>query len=61
MYIDKLNETVNEYNNSYHRTIKRKPVEVKEVYNKDPKLKVGDHKNFHIQILFCKGIYPELV
>ena len=52
VYIDKLDDIVNEYNNTYHRTIKMKPIEVKyntyidsikEVNDKDPKLKVGDH------------------
>ena len=27
--IDKLDDIVNEYNNTYHRTIKMKPIEVK--------------------------------
>ena len=52
VYIDKLDDIVNEYNNTYHRTIKMKPVDVKdntyinfekEVNNKDPKFKIGDH------------------
>ena len=52
VYIDKLDDVVNEYNNTYHRTIKMKPAGVKdntyidsskEVNNKDPKFKVGDH------------------
>ena len=52
VYIDKLDDMVNEYNNTYHRTIKVKPVSVKdnayidfnkEVDDKDPKFKVGDH------------------
>ena len=52
VYIDKLNDIVNEYNNTYHRTIKMKPVDVKdntyidsskEVNDKDPKFKVCDH------------------
>ena len=30
VYIDKLDNTVNEYNNTYHRTIKMKPVNVKD-------------------------------
>ena len=30
VYIDKLNHIVNEYNNTYHRTIKTKPVDVKD-------------------------------
>ena len=46
VYIDKLDDIVNEYNNTYHRTIKMKPVDVKdntyidfekEVNDKDPK------------------------
>ena len=50
-YIDKLDDIVNEYNNTYHRTIKMKPVDVKDntyidfkkdVNDKDPKFKVGD-------------------
>ena len=50
-YIDKL-DIVNEYNNTYHRTIKMKQVDVKDnLYidpmqhsnNKDTKFKVGDH------------------
>ena len=52
VYIDKLDDIVNEYNNTYHRTIKMKPVDVKdntyidfkkEVNDKDSKFKVGDH------------------
>ena len=29
MYIDKLDNIVNEYNNTYHRTVKIKPVDIK--------------------------------
>ena len=29
VYIDKLNDIVNKYNNTYHKTIKVKPVDVK--------------------------------
>ena len=29
VYIDKLDDMVNEYNNTYHRTIKMKPGDVK--------------------------------
>ena len=52
VYIDKLDDIVHEYNNTYHRTIKLKPAYVKdnayidsgkEVNDKDPKLQVGDH------------------
>ena len=28
VYIDKLDDIVNKYNNTYHRTIKMKPVDV---------------------------------
>ena len=30
VYIHKLDDIVNEYNNTYHRTIKMKPVDVKD-------------------------------
>ena len=30
LYIDKLDDIINEYNNKYHRAIKMKPIEVKE-------------------------------
>ena len=30
VYIDKLDDIVNKYNNTYHRTIKMKPVDVKD-------------------------------
>ena len=52
VHINKLDDIVNEYNNTYHRTIKMKPIDVKnntyidsskEVIDKDPKFKVGDH------------------
>ena len=68
VYIDKLDDIVNEYNNTYHRTIKMKPVDVKdntyidfkkEVNDKDPKFKVGDHVRIskHKNI-FAKGYTP---
>ena len=50
--INKLGNIVNEYNNTYHITIKMKPVDVKdntyvdsikEVNDKDFKFKVDDH------------------
>ena len=65
VYIDKLNDILNEYNNTYHRTIKTKPVDVKdniyinidkEVNNKDPKFKVGDH----VKISKYKHIFAEV-
>ena len=68
VYIDKLDDIVDEYNNTYHTTIKMKPIDVKdntyinadkEINNKDPKFKVGDcvriskYKN-----IFAKGHMP---
>ena len=50
-YIDKIDDIVNKYNNTYDSTIKMKPVDVKsstyidyskEINNKDPKFKIGD-------------------
>ena len=50
-YIDKLDDTVNKYNNTYYRTIKMKPIDVKsntyidsskETNNKSPKFKIRD-------------------
>ena len=50
LYMDKLDDIIDEYNNTYHRTIKTKPVDVKDstyidfgkdVNDKDPKFKVG--------------------
>ena len=48
VYIGKLDDIVDEYNNTYHATIKMKPIDVKDntyinVNNKDPRFKVGDH------------------
>ena len=52
VYIDKLDDIVKEYNNTYHTSIKMKPADVKdntyidfkkEVNNKNPKFKVGYH------------------
>ena len=52
VYIDQLDDIVNKYSNTYHSTIKMKPVDVKsntyidfdQKNNKeDPKFKVGDN------------------
>ena len=52
VYIDKLGDIVSECNNTYHRTIKMKPIDVKDntyintgkkVNNKDPEFPVGNH------------------
>ena len=66
--IDKLEDIVNEYNNTYERKIKMRPIEVinntnfdsiKEGNDKDPKFKVGDHARIskHKNIL-AKGYTP---
>ena len=68
MNIDKLDDIANKYNNTYHRTIKLKPIDVKdntyidtdkEVNNKDPKFKIS----YHVRIskyknIFAKGYTP---
>ena len=68
VYIDKLDDIVNKYNNTYHRTIIMKPAEVKsstyvnsskETNDKAPKFEIGDvvgiskYKN-----IFGKGYVP---
>ena len=68
VYINKLDDIVNEYNNTYHRTIKMKPADVKdntyidfekEVIDKDPKFKVGDYvRIFKYKNIFAKGYTP---
>ena len=66
--MDKLDDIVNEYNNRYHRIIKMKPVDLKvntyidfkkEVNDKGPKLKVGDHVRISkYKNIFAKGYTP---
>ena len=68
IYIDKLDDIVDEYNNKYHRTIKMKPVDVKdntyidfkkEVNDKDPKFKVGDYVRISkYENIFAKEYMP---
>ena len=68
VYIDKLDDIVDEYNNTYHTTIKMKPADVKdntyinadkEINNKDPKFKVGDHVRISkYKNIFAKGYMP---
>ena len=65
VYIDKLDDIVNEYTNAYHTTIKMKPIDVKdntyintdkEINNKDPKFKVGDRVRISkYKNIFAKG------
>ena len=68
MYIDKLDYILYKYNNTYHTTIKMKPADVKdntyinadkEINNKDPKFKVGDHIRISkYRNIFAKGYMP---
>ena len=68
VYINKLNDIVDEYNNTYHTTIKMKPINVKdntyintnkEINNKDPKFKVGDRVRISkYKNIFAKGYTP---
>ena len=68
VYIDKLVDIVDKYNNTYHTTIKMKPIDVKdntyintsiEINNKDPKFKVGDHVRIpKYKNIFAKGDMP---
>ena len=65
VYIDKLDDIVNEYYNTYYRTIKVKPADVKgntyinigkEVNDKDPKFKIGDRVRISkYKNIFSKG------
>ena len=71
VYIDKLDDIVDEYNNTYHTTIKimlKIPINVKdntyinadkEINNKDPKFKVGDRVRISkYKNIFAKGYTP---
>ena len=68
MYFDVLNDIVNEYNNTYHKAIKIKPIDVKsnsfaeyneESNEKDPKFKVNDHVRIaKYKNIFAKGYAP---
>ena len=73
VYFDVLDDIVNKYNNTVHRTIKMKPIDVKdntyvdsmelyskkEVNGKDPKYKAGDHVRISkYKNIFEKGYTP---
>ena len=70
VYIDKLDDVVNEYNNTKHRTTKMKPTDVKdntyidfgkEINDNDRKFKVGDHVRISkYKNIFAKGYIPNL-
>ena len=67
-YFDVLNYIVSEYNNTYHKTIAMKSVDVKSHYfaeynqksnEKDPKFKEGDHVRISkYKNIFAKGYAP---
>ena len=68
MYIDKLDDIKDEYNNTYNRKFKIKSIDVKdntyinidkEVNDNDPKFKVGDHVRISkYKNIFVKGYTP---
>ena len=68
VFIDKLDDIVDEHNNTYHKTTEMKPIDVKdntyidfekEVNDKDPKFKIGDHVRISkYKNIFAKGYMP---
>ena len=63
VYINKLDDIVNEYSNTYHRTIKMKPVDVRDNtyidFEKSLKFKVGDQVRISkYKNIFAKGYMP---
>ena len=68
MDIDKLDDIVNEYNNTYRKTSKMKPIDVKyntyigsskDVNDKEFKFKVGDYlRIFKYKNIFAKRYTP---
>ena len=68
IYFDALDNIVYKYNNTVHRTVKMKPIEVmnhsyaeynEDSNNKNPKFKVGYHvKISKFKNIFAKGYAP---
>ena len=68
VYFNVLNNIVDKYNNTYHKTIKMKPIDVgddsffecnEKSNEKDPKFKVGDHVRISkFKNVFAKGYTP---
>ena len=66
VYIDKFDDIVKEYNNTYHTTNKHADVRNNtyidfkiEINDKDPKFKVGDHVRISkYKNIFAKGYMP---
>ena len=76
VYFDVLDDIVNKYNNTVHRTIKMKRIDVTDDYyaeynehsielhsnKKTPKFKVGDNVRISkYKIIFAKGYTPNLL
>ena len=69
VFIDKLDDIVNKYNNTYHRTIKMKVVDIKpstyidsskEINDEDPKFKIGDIIRISkYKSIFAKDYVPD--
>ena len=64
VYFDVLDDIVNKYNNTIHKTIKMKPIDVtddsfaeynEESNKRNPKFKVGAH----VRISKCKNIFAK--
>ena len=68
VYIDKLDDIVNKYNNAYHRAIKMKPIDLKsstyidsskEINDEDPKFKIVDIvRKSKFKNIFAKSYVP---
>ena len=68
VYFDVLDDVVNKYNNTVHRAIKMKPIDVmcdssaeynENLNKKDPRFKVGDHVRISkYKNIFAKGYAP---
>ena len=71
VYFNVLDNIVDKYNNTYHKTIKMKPIDVEDdsfaEYNeesneKDPKFKVGDHVRISkFKHIFAKRYTPNWI
>ena len=67
MHIDKLEDIVNKYNNTYHSTVKVQPTDgklthinsSKEINDEDAEFKIGDIKRISkYKNIFAKGYVP---